>query len=325
MIRRPKTFEEFNGQPSVVNQLRIAVRSAKLRKQLLSHTLFLGPAGLGKTTFGLSVIPNELGIEATMFNCACVTKPQDILPTLTSIKPGSILFLDEVHALAGTGVYDALLSLLEGSTVTINVGEGNNKRILTVQVEPYTILAATTRESSLPEPLRDRFRHQVRFTLYDDASMAAVLKWTATQTGASFNETAITPLVAACHGTARHAVRLVEACVDTIAGDERFADRDLQDISRDVVLATLERLGYQEGLTAPEFDLLERLHRAPQGKLGLSTLASVLDEETRTVEQVYEPYLLQKGLIVKTTNGRQITPAGQGLVQIVLNGNTRTP
>lgn len=318
MIRRPKTFAEFNGQQDVVNQLRIGVRSAKLRKQLMSHTLLLGPAGLGKTTMAMSVIPNELGVDCLMFNCASVTKPQDILPTLTKVRPGSILFLDEVHALAGTGVYDTLLSLLEGSTVTINIGEGSDKRLLNVQVEPYTILAATTKESSLPEPLRDRFRHQVRFTLYDDPAMAAILKWTASQVEATFSESAVTPLIAACHGTARHAVRLVEACIDTIAGDERFADRDLQDISCDVVLATLTRLGYKEGLTAPEFDLLRRLYAAPQGKLGLNTLASVLDEETRTVEQVYEPYLLQKGLIVKATNGRQITPAGQALVRVVL-------
>jgi len=296
-LRRPQRFQEFNGQAAAIQQLKIAVKSTKARNQLFAHTLLLGPPGTGKTSLAMSVLPAELGVECRMFNCGSVRNPQDILPTLTAAAPGSILFLDEIHALAGTGVFDTLLSLLEGSQVTIQVGEGQNKRLMTVQVDPYTVIAATTRESSLPEPVRDRFRHQIRLALYDDPSMAKVLEWTASQLSATFTQAALESLVPACHGTARHAVRLVEASIDTVLD------------------ATLVRLGYKFGLSAPEFDLLVRLSQAPGGKLGLSTLASVLDEESKTVEQVYEPYLLQKGFMTKTTNGRQITEAGLALVR----------
>jgi Holliday junction DNA helicase RuvB len=147
--------------------------------------------------------------------------------------------------------------------------------------------------------------------------MGQVLKWTAQQAQVSFTDQALTGLVGACHGTARHAVRLIEATIDTIMGDDQFLGRSLELIEPDVVQATLDRLGYRGGLTAPEFDLLGRLASAPNGKLGLNTLASVLDEESRTVEQVYEPYLLQKGFITKTTNGRQITKAGQEFIQSI--------
>ncbi len=314
-LRRPQRFQEFNGQAAAIQQLKIAVKSTKARNQLFAHTLLLGPPGTGKTSLAMSVLPAELGVECRMFNCGSVRNPQDILPTLTAAAPGSILFLDEIHALAGTGVFDTLLSLLEGSQVTIQVGEGQNKRLMTVQVDPYTVIAATTRESSLPEPVRDRFRHQIRLALYDDPSMAKVLEWTASQLSSSFTQAALESLVPACHGTARHAVRLVEASIDTVLGDDAFDGRSVEKIDKDVVDATLVRLGYKFGLSAPEFDLLVRLSQAPGGKLGLSTLASVLDEESKTVEQVYEPYLLQKGFMTKTTNGRQITEAGLALVR----------
>jgi len=313
-LRRPQRFQEFNGQAAAIQQLKIAVKSTKARNQLFSHTLLLGPPGTGKTSLAMSVIPAELGVECRMFNCGSVRNPQDILPTLTSAPPGSILFLDEIHALAGTGVFDSLLSLLEGSQVTIQVGDGQNKRLMTVQVDPYTVIAATTRESSLPEPIRDRFRHQIRLSLYDDVAMGKVLEWTSSQLDATFTQQALETLVPACHGTARHAVRLVESSIDTVLGDDRFDGRTMVGIDKDVVDATLARLGYRHGLSSPEFDLLVRLSQAPGGKLGLSTLASVLDEESKTVEQVYEPYLLQKGLMTKTTNGRQITDAGMLMV-----------
>jgi Holliday junction DNA helicase RuvB len=145
--------------------------------------------------------------------------------------------------------------------------------------------------------------------------MAKVLEWTASQLSSSFTQAALESLVPACHGTARHAVRLVEASIDTVLGDDAFDGRSVEKIDKDVVDATLVRLGYKFGLSAPEFDLLVRLSQAPGGKLGLSTLASVLDEESKTVEQVYEPYLLQKGFMTKTTNGRQITEAGLALVR----------
>lgn len=302
---RPLSFGEFNGQRPIVEHLKIAVTSARHLKKPLGHVLFIGPPGLGKTTLGASVLAAELGVPAVIVNCGAIKRAQDIMPTVSTIKEGQILFLDEIHNLPAD-VKDTLLTVMEDFKLPIFIGEGDERRILTANLPPFTLVGSTTREGKLPQPFRDRFKHVLRLNLYSDLEMAGVLHWTADKLGLGIYTEAVVRLTPPCHGTARHAGRLLEACQQTMIS----TDPSQVAITGECVVATLKRLGYtSNGLTAQEFNLLKAL-RDSKTALGLSTLGALLDEENATVEEIYEPWLLKKAYIVKTTKGRVITTAG---------------
>lgn len=310
MANRPTTFATFHGQPAAVEQLRVPVAAAKRRKQQLGHVLLVGPPGLGKTTLGASVLPTELGVppeHVKTLVCSSIEKPTDFLPTLTTVHPGGVLFLDEIHALPRQ-VVEQLYSVMEDGKLTIVTGEEPNKQVIEFELDPFTIVAATTREGLLTGPLRARFKHTVRLELYSDKDMEEVLQWHADQHGLMFGTGAVIELAQVCHGTARHAVNFVDACLDTIHADPK-ADSDFIGLS--VVNATLLRLGYHNGLSKREVQLLRRLAETTTGVAGLQTLSAYMDEETTTIEEVYEPYLLQAGLIERTPQGRRITAKGR--------------
>jgi Holliday junction DNA helicase RuvB len=306
MAIRPQSFDDFHGQPGAIGMLRVAVRSALARKKPLGHVLIVGSAGLGKTTLSASVLPTELGVKVQSLVCSAIEKPADLIPTLTRMKAREILFLDEVHAMNRL-CHETLFGVLEDFKIDVRIGDGKDAQILSVEIEPFTVLAATTRSGLLSEPFRDRFKHTINLVLYNDDDMAKVLQWTATQYEVTLPDPTL--LIPACHGTARYASRLIEACIDTIwCGDVTIPSLDLTPA---IIEATLRRLGYApNGLSKAEVALLRRL-ASSSGPVGLNTLAAVLDEEADTVESVYEPWLLQLGLLEKTPSGRKITVAGK--------------
>ena len=310
MTIRPLSFESFHGQKAAVAQLQVAVRAAKKLQKPFGHCLLVGPPGVGKTTLGAGVVPTELGSRVVQVNCSSLEKPQDLLPTLSTMGENDVLFLDEIHALPRQ-LSENLYTVMEDSFLTIVVGEDSNKQVMKIDLPKFTIIGATTREGLIPEPMRDRFKHLVRLDLYSDEEMVEVLDWVAQQMEIDFEtRLACRKLMLACHGTARHAVRLVDACIETLAGDPGFDG--VRAINSQVVEATMRRLGYgRNGLTKPEVQLLKRLIDAPNQTAGLSTLAACLDEEVDTVEDVYEPYLLRAGYIERTPQGRRLTAAGQ--------------
>lgn len=301
MLIRPKIFKDFIGQPKAVSALQVPVKAAKKLKKQLAHILITGPAGLGKSTLGLSIIPNELDAKAVAVNCASIERPTDLLPMIATVPNGGILFLDEIHALSGTGCYDYLLTVLEEGRILVKGENGNKPTVVTFT--PMTIIGATTREGQLPEPLRDRFFHQIKLELYGLEDMAKVVAWTGKQRDIDINDDCAMAIAKACHGTARWAVRLVEALQDTVAADDR-AMPTLEDVT-----ATLDRLGFQEGFTQAEQRYMKALH-AIERAAGIQTLASVLDEEVDTVTETIEPWLLQQNYVTKTPQGRILSAKG---------------
>jgi Holliday junction DNA helicase RuvB len=226
------------------------------------------------------------------------------------MKEGQILFLDELHALIQPA-REHLLTVLEDRQVVINIGSDTKRELMTVTLPEFTIIGATTRLGALPETVRDRFHHQLRLELYDDTSMAKVLEWTAAKCGMVIDKPALPGLVEACHGTARHAVRLMRACNDTILSSSSSEDVPSLRITSSIVTQTLKRLGFVRGYTAEEVKMLVALNSSPNKRLGLSALAAFLDEDQGTVEDIYEPWLLQKGLVSREPNGRKLTVTGE--------------
>jgi len=305
-VVRPASFDSFIGQEQAVKQLRVAVNASKAREMAMGHALLLGPAGLGKTTLGCSVVPNEMGVPAaTYVNCSAIEKTTDLLPVLTTQKAGSILFMDEIHALI-PAAKEYMLSLLEDSRITVSMGNGSND-LMTIDLPKFTVIAATTRPAALSEPLRDRFMHIVNLTPYTDDQIAQIIVWHSSKRGVEALCTDVhVHLAPLCRGTARHAVRFVESCIDTI-----YADNLSKFITKPVVAMTLERLGYIGNMTPAERKVLTALSKAKDCRLGLNSLAAQVDEEPGTVESIIEPWLLQQGYVVRELKGRVLTDLGK--------------
>ncbi len=321
---RPTKFSEFNGQPAAVEQLRVPVVAAGRLKKPLGHVLISGPPGLGKTTLGRHVLATELGSYSKALNCAAIEKPEQLLPTILGMKEGQLLFLDEIHRLPKQ-LCECLYTVMEDFQLSMVYGDKGNEKVMVIDLPPFTIVGATTREGMIPAPMLSRFKHSVKLDLYSDPDMEQVLRWTLPKvcSEAKFEATSLKHLVAACHGTARHASKLLEACVDTFVTSDEYEDRyglggpeyemgcELIPVTDQSIQKTLVRLGITpNGLNKTERDLLRRLEAAPGQTLGLSSMAAMLDEEEETVETAYEPWLLRAGYIIRTPRGRQLAPAG---------------
>jgi Holliday junction DNA helicase RuvB len=299
---RPLALDEFVGQPSAKEQLRIFLQAASRRDEALDHLLLHGPPGLGKTTLA-SIVANELGVELTHTSGPVIERPGDLAGLLTNVGRRGVLFIDEIHRLSPV-VEEYLYPALEDFTLDILLDRGPNARSLKINLERFTLVGATTRSGLLSAPLRARFGMTLRLDYYCPEDLALIVRRSAGILGVEIAEEAATEISRRSRGTPRVANRLLRRVRDfaLIKADGH--------ITLDVAREGLRLLEVDEGgLDEMDRRLLEALvHKYGGGPVGLNTLAVVVGEEPATLEDVYEPFLVQEGFIKRTTRGREATP-----------------
>jgi Holliday junction DNA helicase RuvB len=301
---RPRVLADFVGQERVKEQLKIALEAAQARGEALDHVLLAGPPGLGKTSLA-QIVRNELGVGIRQVAGPGLER-KDIAAILTSLEPRDVLFIDEIHRMS-RATEEILYPALEDFRLDLVMGQGPAARTLTLDLAPFTLVGATTRTGLLTTPLRDRFGLTFRLDLYDPVELAAIVRRSARILGVEIDDESAELVAARSRGTPRIANRILRRV------------RDVAEVRHEGVVTTVIA---EEALTLLEVDGagLERFDREllravvekfGGGPVGLSTLAVALGEEAETIEDVYEPFLLQLGFLQRTQRGRMITDLGR--------------
>lgn len=298
---RPTCFEEFPGQDKVKEKLRVFVAAAKKRGEPLDHTLFCGPPGLGKTTLA-HIIAHTMGVEIRSTSGPALHRKGDLAAILTSLRPQSVFFIDEIHRL-NRDVEEYLYSAMEDFHLDIISGEGFGARTMRFQLAPFTLIGATTRAGLLKAPFRDRFGIVERLSFYDRESLREILFRSAKLLQVELTDEGAQEISRRSRGTPRIANRLLRRVRDyaEVEGDGR--------INGDLARHGLDCLEVDQlGLDEMDRRILQLIHHKFQGgPVGIDTMAAALSEESDTIEEVYEPFLIQEGLLSKTPRGRVIT------------------
>jgi holliday junction DNA helicase RuvB len=301
---RPRSLDEFVGQERVKEQLSIALVAAKARGEALDHVLLAGPPGLGKTSLA-HIVREELGVGLRTIAGPAVEK-KDIAAILTSLEARDVLFVDEIHRMSRTAE-EILYPALEDFRIDIVMGEGAGARTLTLDLPPFTLVGATTRTGLLTTPLRDRFGMTFRLDYYDAPELAAIVNRSARILGVDIAADAAAEISSRARGTPRIANRILRRVRDV--AEVRHQGSITTEIAQEAL--TLLEID-EKGLDREARDLLRTIaEKFEGGPVGLSTIAASLGEEPETIEDVYEPYLLQLGYIQRTPRGRTITKLGR--------------
>lgn len=313
---RPRRLDEFIGQAAIRENLKVFIDAARVREESLDHVLLSGPPGLGKTTLA-TIISAEMGVSIRTTSGPALERPGDLAAILSGLEPGDVLFIDEIHRLART-VEEILYPAMEDFALDIVIGKGPGARSLRIDVPRFTLIGATTRTGLLTSPLRDRFGVAVRLDYYPPEDLARIIFRSAHIMGLDIHDDACDELARRSRGTPRIANRLLRRVRDfaQVKGDGI--------ITHAVAVSSLDLLEVDElGLDKIDTRILEVLINKFGGTpVGLSTLASALGEETDTIEEVYEPYLLQLGLIRRTPRGRMPTERAFAHLGILNSGET---
>lgn len=301
---RAKAWQDFLGQEKIKDSLQIAISAAKMRKEAIDHILFFGPPGVGKTTLS-HIIASEMGSQIKVTSGTAMSKAGDVAAILTNLEPGDILFIDEVHRLPKV-VEETLYPAMEDFALDIVIGKGPSARTVRIDLPQFTLIGATTRFGSLAGPFRDRFGLIHRLEYYLPEELSVIIKAAAKKLNVIVEPTASAEIARRSRGTPRIALKLLKRVRD-------FAQvKNDGKITIDEVVDSLSMFHIDPlGLDVSDRRLLEEIIRKHQGgPVGLSTLAAMLSEDAITIEEVIEPYLLQIGLLKRTTRGRIVTQAG---------------
>lgn len=298
---RPTSIDEYVGQTEIKDNLNIFIKAAKMRDEALDHVLLYGPPGLGKTTLAF-IIAHELGSNIKTTSGPAIEKSGDLAAVLSSLEPGDVLFIDEIHRIPRF-VEEILYSAMEDFTLDIIVGTDSSSRNIKIDLPPFTLVGATTRAGDLTGPLRDRFGIVSKLSFYTEDELTQIVKRTSGVLDCPIDDDAAHELARRSRGTPRIANRLFRRVRDfaLVLGDGA--------IDLDITKMALDKLKVDSlGLDQTDYNLLRSIiDKFNGGPVGIEALAASIGEEVTTIEDVYEPYLLQQGLMKRTSRGRIVT------------------
>jgi Holliday junction DNA helicase RuvB len=298
---RPKTLDEFLGQKAMKENLAVFIKAAKARKESLDHLFLTGPPGLGKTTLA-QIVANELGVEFKVTSAPALDKPKDLAGILTTVSEKCVFFIDEIHRLK-PALEEMLYIAMEDYELDWIIGQGPSARTIRIPIQPFTLVGATTKAGNVSSPLISRFGITCRFSFYDEEDMKAIVRRSAAILDTPIDDKAALLLARSARGTPRVVNRLLRRVRDfaQIRGDAQ--------ITLDTVNEALQRLEVDAlGLERHDREILKIIiSRYSGGPVGAETLAISIGESVDTLEDYYEPYLIQAGLIQRTPRGRMVT------------------